>query len=174
MQSCTEESVRESVSLCTLVSGPARPLHRVWIRCERLEGWNQRRNALFSFFFFTNVLNNLKCSMLPFRTVNTLLTFLHDTKYFVVTGISDESIAMCLFCVMCFFFLCNFNSNAFLLFFFPFHYLHCGVIDTVCLISAIHVFIKGNIAFPALCILFFNLEMHDIDQMFNKIAFTGQ
>lgn len=118
MQSCTEESVRESVSLCTLVSGPARPLHRVWIRCERLEGWNQRRNALFSFFFFTNVLNNLKCSMLPFRTVNTLLTFLHDTKYFVVTGISDESIAMCLFCVMCFFFLCNFNSNAFLLFFF--------------------------------------------------------
>lgn len=65
---------------------------------------------------------------------------------FVVTGLSDESIAMCLFCVMCFFFSVTLTVMLSCCFF-SFHYLHCGVIDTVCLISAIHVFIKGKIGF---------------------------
>lgn len=86
--------------------------HGVWIRCERLEWWNQRRNAL-----FTNVLNNLKCAMLPFRTVKTHRIFAWH-NIFCCNWIIWWKYCNVSFLCNVFFFLCNFNSNAFLLFFF--------------------------------------------------------
>lgn len=191
-----EESVRESVGQCTLVSGTARPLQELWIRCERLEGWNQRRNALF--FFFTTVLKQSETCNVAFSHHKKHFWFLHDTKFFVVTGICNVSFSCNVFffsVTLTLMLSCSFLS-VFHCFGF-FHSLHCGVIDTVCLYlchirfyqgkiwfvwllksKMMHIcthITAGNIAFPAKYILFFLiLEMHVIDKMFNKIAFTGQ